>query len=150
MWHPSGGGCTDVVIRAFRSGWGIDLQRVVNRDMARDFAAYPALWGLTTTDRSIDHRRVPNLQAMLTRAGAALADADFLPGDLVTWRLPGNLPHIGIVTDRRSGEGDRPLILHNISGGAQEEDILHAFPVTGHFRITPAALDWLRALDRRA
>lgn len=145
---PERGVCTDVVIRAFRSGWGIDLQRVVNRDMARDFAAYPPLWGLTTTDRSIDHRRVPNLQAMLTRAGAALADDDFLPGDLVTWRLPGNLPHIGIVSDRRNGEGDRPLILHNIGGGAQEEDILHAFPVTGHFRITPAALGWLRALDR--
>jgi uncharacterized protein len=132
------GVCTDVVIRAFRDGWGVDLQLAINRDMQADFAAYPPLWGLTTTDRNIDHRRVPNLQTLLTRIGAEVPltqdPIPYLPGDLVTWTLPGNLAHIGIVSDRRTDDGT-PLILHNIGGGAQEEDILFAYPMTGHYRI---------------
>ena len=132
------GVCTDVVIRALRDGWGIDLQLAINRDMKADFAAYPALWGLSRTDRNIDHRRVPNLQTLFKRIGADVplteGPTPYLPGDLVTWMLPGNLPHIGIVSDRRAADG-APLILHNIGGGAQEENILFAFPITGHYRI---------------
>ncbi len=132
------GVCTDVVIRALRDGWGIDLQLAVNRDMSADFRAYPALWGLTGTDRNIDHRRVPNQQALFARIGAELPLSDdptpYLPGDIVTWALPGNLAHIGIVSDRRGADGT-PLILHNIGKGAQEEDILFAYPMTGHYRI---------------
>lgn len=146
------GVCTDVLIRAFRSGWGLDLQRVVHADMTRAFDTYPQFWGLSGPDANIDHRRVPNLQAMLTRAGASLPvtqdAADYLPGDLVSWRLPGNLPHIGIISDQMNGSGDQPLILHNIGGGAQEEDMLLSFPITGHYRITTQALDWMQALDR--
>lgn len=141
------GVCTDVLIRALRTAYQIDLQLAVNRDMKADFAAYPALWRLTTTDRNIDHRRVPNLQTLLERSGAGLpASTDpgqYLPGDLVTWLLPGNLPHIGILSDR---SGTAPLILHNIGAGAAEDDILFAFPITGHYRLTPAALDHLRRL----
>ena len=143
------GVCTDVVIRALRDGWGIDLQLAVNRDMKADFAAYPQLWGLSTTDRNIDHRRVPNLQALFTRIGAELplddGPAPYLPGDIVTWTLPGNLDHIGIVSDRRTANGT-PLILHNIGGGAQEEDILFAYPMTGHYRIGATEADRLQAL----
>lgn len=142
------GVCTDVIIRAFRDAWGIDLQRAVNRDMRRAFAAYPALWGLSRTDRSIDHRRVPNLETFLTRAGAALGPgAETLPGDLVTVRLPGNLPHVMIVSDRRSADGGRPLALHNIGNGVREEDALDRYPRVAHFRVTPAVADRLRALD---
>ncbi len=144
------GVCTDVVIRALRDGWGIDLQLAVNRDMKADFTAYPALWGLTTTDRNIDHRRVPNLAALLARIGAELPLEDgptpFLPGDIVTWKLPGNLDHIGIVSDRRASDGTL-LILHNIGGGAQEEDILFAYPMTGHFRIGIDQAERLKALQ---
>ncbi len=143
------GVCTDVVIRALRDGWGIDLQLAVNRDMKADFAAYPALWGLSTTDRNIDHRRVPNLRALFARIGAELplddGPAPYLPGDIVTWTLPGNLDHIGIVSDRRTANGT-PLILHNIGGGAQEEDILFAYPMTGHYRIGATEADRLQAL----
>jgi uncharacterized protein len=132
------GVCTDVVIRALRDGWGIDLQLAVNRDMTADFAAYPSLWGLTVPDRNIDHRRVPNLQTLFTRIGAEVPLADgpapYLPGDIVTWTLPGNLAHMGIVSDRL-GPGGTPFVLHNIGAGAQEEDILFAFPMTGHYRI---------------
>lgn len=143
------GVCTDVVIRALRDGWGIDLQLAVNRDMKADFAAYPALWGLSRPDRNIDHRRVPNLQTFFARIGAELPlqdePAPYLPGDIVTWTLPGNLDHIGIVSDRLGSDGT-PLILHNIGRGAQEEDILFAYPITGHYRIGQTQADRLKAL----
>jgi uncharacterized protein YijF (DUF1287 family) len=48
--------------------------------------------------------------------------------------LPGNLPHIGLVSDRRSADGERPLIVHNIGNGPEIEDMLLAFPITGHYR----------------
>lgn len=147
------GVCTDVVIRALRDAWGIDLQLAVNRDMQAAFQEYPALWGLTTTDRNIDHRRVANLATFFTRIGAGLTLTDdptpYLPGDIVTWTLPGNLPHIGIVSDRLA-DGGIPLVLHNIGAGAQEEDILFAYPMTGHYRLSVAAVDSLRTLVRQA
>lgn len=131
------GVCTDVVIRAYRS-IGIDLQVLVHEDMRAHFAAYPRHWGLRAPDRNIDHRRVPNLQTFLARAGARLVGAhtrtEFRAGDLVTWMLPGNLPHIGIVSDRRTADGARPLVIHNIGAGPVEDDSLHAHPITGHFR----------------
>ena len=60
--------------------------------------------------------------------------ADYRPADLVTWMLPGNLPHIGIVVEGRSTDGKRPLIVHNIGRGPRVEDILFAYPITGHYR----------------
>lgn len=88
------GVCTDVIIRCYRV-LGIDLQKEVHEDMAGNFSAYPALWQLSRPDANIDHRRVPNLQCYFERQGSSLpvsTDADdFLPGDLVTWMLPGNL-----------------------------------------------------------
>ncbi len=134
------GVCSDVVVRAYR-GLGIDLQRLVNDDMRRAFAAYPHLWGLTHPDPNIDHRRVANLAAFFARHGETLAVSseakDYRPGDIVTWRLmPANLAHIGIITDRKIE--DRPMIVHNIGAGAQVEDVLFAFTITGHYRYLPA------------
>ena len=144
------GVCTDVVIRALRDGWGIDLQLAVNRDMKADFSAYPTLWGLSRTDRNIDHRRVPNLQTLFARIGAQLPLQDdptpYLPGDIVTWTLPGDLAHIGIVSDKLGSDGT-PMILHNIGRGAQEEDILFAYPITGHYRIGKDQAERLKALQ---
>lgn len=131
------GVCTDVIIRAYRKV-GIDLQVLVHEDMRRHFSAYPKIWGLHRPDRNIDHRRVPNLQRFFQRAGAELpistSSAAYQPGDLVTWRLPGNLPHIGIVSDRTVPGTARPMIIHNIGAGTTEEDALFAFPITGHYR----------------
>lgn len=131
------GVCTDVVIRAYRA-IGVDLQQLVHEDMAADFSAYPNNWGLSRPDSNIDHRRVPNLQTFFVRAGAALeatsAAEDYLPGDLVTWVVPPHLPHIGIVVDARSDDGQRPLIVHNIGRGPEMEDMLFRFPITGHYR----------------
>lgn len=133
------GVCTDVVIRAYRA-LGIDLQQLVHEDMVGAFGRYPQRWGLSRPDPNIDHRRVPNLVVFFQRKGetrpVGFDVGLYLPGDLVTWRLPGNLPHIGIISDRRSIAG-RPLILHNIGAGAAEEDILFSYPITGHFRFFP-------------
>jgi uncharacterized protein YijF (DUF1287 family) len=131
------GVCSDVVIRAFRD-LGIDLQQEVHRDMARHFAAYPKIWGLSRPDRNIDHRRVPNLATWFTRQGHALPvagdPAAYQAGDVVAWILDSGRPHIGIVSDRRTGDGARPLVIHNIGWGAQEEDVLFAYRISGHFR----------------
>jgi uncharacterized protein YijF (DUF1287 family) len=130
------GVCTDVVIRAYRA-IGIDLQVLVHQDMQENFSAYPSLWGLKRPDANIDHRRVPNLQKFLQRAGARLTGREaenFVAGDIVTWMLPGNLPHIGIVSDRRAIGSGTPLIIHNIGAGPKEEDMLRSFQITGHYR----------------
>ena len=135
------GVCTDVVIRAYREGLDFDLQKAVHEDMAKNFSAYPKQWGLTRTDSNIDHRRVPNLQTFFKRRNAAFAmsetAADYLPGDLVTMMLPGNLPHIGIVSASLNDDGSRPLLIHNIGGGTHREDVLFQYPVTGRYRFNP-------------
>jgi uncharacterized protein len=134
------GVCTDVVIRAMRSGLGKDLQKLVHEDMKGNFASYPKNWGLSRTDKNIDHRRVQNLQTYFRRQNYQLklaAEKDptkFLPGDIVTCIVPPNLPHIMIVSDQKT-EGGIPLIIHNIGGGAQEEDMLFRFKLTGHYRV---------------
>jgi len=131
------GVCTDLIVRAYRAV-GVDLQVRVHEDMSAAFAAYPRAWGLARPDSNIDHRRVPNLQTYFRRRGAARpisTDAsDYAAGDLVTWMLPGNVPHIGLVTDQRSADGQRPMMAHNIGRGPEIEDMLFAFPVTGHYR----------------
>lgn len=131
------GVCTDVIIRAYRAV-GVDLQVRVHEDMRAAFGLYPKLWGLSRTDTNIDHRRVPNLQTYFRRRGAQLSISrvagDYLPGDLVTWILPGNLPHIGLVTDQRSPDKERLLIVHNIGRGPQIEDVLFRYPISGHYR----------------
>lgn len=131
------GVCSDVVIRAYRKV-KIDLQVLVHEDMRKNFSAYPRLWGLRRPDRNIDHRRVPNLQKFFQRGGASLpvsrSPTDYKPGNLVTWMLPGNLPHIGIVSNRTVAGTSRPTIVHNIGAGTTEEDMLFTYPITGHYR----------------
>lgn len=136
------GVCTDVVIRALRSGLKLDLQVLVHLDMKAHFAKYPKIWGLKRPDKNIDHRRVPNLQTYFKRRGWALPVTrkaeNYQPGDLVTCTVPPNLPHIMVVSDRRTAKGV-PLVLHNIGAGTQEEDCLFRYPLTGHYRLSAAA-----------
>lgn len=135
------GVCTDVVIRSYRE-LGVDLQKLVHEDMSENFDQYPSkrIWGLTRTDTNIDHRRVPNLRAFFSRQGVSLEISkdpnNYKAGDLVTWSLAGNLPHIGIVTDKKSAAGI-PLIVHNIGSGPQHEDVLFSYAITGHYRYAP-------------
>ncbi len=136
------GVCTDVLIRAYRA-IGADLQQEVHNDMSKHFDSYPSkrIWGLSAPDSNIDHRRVPNLQVFFARNGKELPIStegkDYRPGDIVSWMLPGNLPHIGIVTDRHSIDRRRPLIVHNIGAGPKLEDMLFNFKITGHYRYEP-------------
>lgn len=127
------GVCTDVVIRAYRDAFGVDLQALVHEDMGHAFAAYPHRWGLAHPDASIDHRRVPNLVVFLTRQHARLPmpvdPRGWRAGDIFTCLIGGRLPHIGIVSDRGPG-----WVIHNIGSGAREEPVLYDFPLTGRFR----------------
>ncbi len=133
------GVCTDVVIRAYRK-IGIDLQKEVHEDMKKNFKAYPNLWGLKTTDTNIDHRRVPNLMTFFKRRGAEkpITDnpSDYLPGDIVCWDLGGGTTHIGIVVNKKSNDGKRFLIVHNIGGGQVLADCLFDYKIIGHYRYT--------------
>jgi uncharacterized protein YijF (DUF1287 family) len=130
------GVCSDVVVRAVRAQ-GVDLQKAVHEDMARDFGAYPKKWGLKKPDANIDHRRVLNLMTYFRRQGFAQSVTNraenFAAGDIVAWDLGGGITHIGIVSDRRSAKGV-PLVLHNIGRGTQEEDILLRHKIIGHYR----------------
>lgn len=131
------GVCTDVVIRALRDGIGKDLQKLVHEDMKANFSAYPKNWGLSRPDKNIDHRRVPNLKAYFKRKGLSVPvtkkPEDYKAGDLVTCTVPPHLPHVMIVSDKKTAEGV-PLVIHNIGRGAREEDVLFTYPLTGHYR----------------
>lgn len=131
------GVCTDVVIRAYRK-LNIDLQKEVHEDMRNNFSQYPKNWGLSKTDKNIDHRRVPNLMTFFTRHGTVKPitqnASDYTPGDIVCWNLGGAITHIGIVASKKSTDGKRHLIVHNIGAGQVLEDCLFNYKIIGHYR----------------
>jgi uncharacterized protein YijF (DUF1287 family) len=133
------GVCTDVVIRTYRK-LNIDLQEKVHNDMQANFAKYPKIWGLSRTDKNIDHRRVPNLQVFFKKFGSVkvISDnaKDYAPGDIVTWKLPPSLPHVGIVSHIKNDDGSRYLIIHNVGAGQVSQDFLFSYPITGHYSFT--------------
>ena len=138
---PAGRGvCTDVLVRAFRAV-GADLQKLVHEDMKAAAAAYPKRWGRRAPDANIDHRRVPNLMVFFRRRGRSLPLSSdprgYQPGDVVAWDLGGGTLHIGLVVEGRSGDGARPLIVHNIGQGPRLEDVLFSWKVIGHYRYLP-------------
>ncbi len=134
------GVCSDVVVRALRDARGMDLQQLVHEDMEAHFLLYPSLlrWRMIKPDANIDHRRVLNLERFFGRSGWSLEvtkeAGDYLPGDIVTCRIGGELPHIMIVSDRKSPAGI-PLVIHNQGGGTREEDCLFGHVITGHHRV---------------
>jgi len=135
------GVCSDVIVRAYRKV-GFDLQELVHRDMRANFEGYPSKrhWGLSKPDPNIDHRRVLNLKTFFRRHGEAFSESDNQPvqaGDLLTWTLDSGLPHIGIVSDRKSSESGQYLIIHNIGEGTKEENVIDRYKLTGHYRYTP-------------
>lgn len=138
--------CADVIIRACRDALSLDLQQHVHEDMQGHFADYPSHqhWGLTQPDSNIDHRRVLNLECFWSRHQACLWKPTSLtpgnafpvalqPGDFLTWRLNGHLPHIAVVSDVGFL---RTTLVHNWGNGA-EETWLHSLKphtASGHFR----------------
>ena len=135
MAYPGGdvpadtGVCTDVVIRSYRA-LGIDLQKLVHEDMHTSFSSYPALWGLLTTDRNIDHRRVPNLRKFFERQGSKVK-GEIQSGDLIAWDLTGNgLWHIGVVVGPDT-------FVHNIGAGPVIDSGTDQWKIVGHYRFHP-------------
>ena len=133
------GVCSDEIIRVFRAV-GVDLQKEVHEDMVKNWAAYPpkARWHQSRPDANIDHRRVPNLMVFFSRKGESppisLRAEDYSPGDIVTWDLGGDVPHIGMLVNVKSPDTGRLLIVHNIGQGPKMEDVLFNWKITGHFR----------------
>jgi uncharacterized protein YijF (DUF1287 family) len=132
------GVCSDEIIRIYRAV-GIDLQKEVHEDIARNFSAYPmSRWQQKRPDRNIDHRRVPNLMAFFGRKGEELAITsqarDYAPGDMVAWDLGNGVLHIGMVVDTKGLLSNRYMIVHNIGAGPQMEDVLFDWKIIGHYR----------------
>lgn len=130
------GVCTDVVVRSLRRV-GYDLQKLIHDDIGKNWSSYPRYPGNKRPDKNIDHRRVPNQRVFFKRFGKSLTvdltkKEQWKPGDFVTWKLPGNLDHIGVLTDKRNGKG-LPFAVHNMST-TLEDDILETYPITGHYR----------------
>ncbi|MFC7337360.1 DUF1287 domain-containing protein [Haloferula chungangensis] len=141
------GRAEDLLVRSYRAALGIDLQTLVHEDMSEHFSEYPQIFSRKTADANIDHRLTPNLQRFFRRMGAeiSVADdsgqelpsrvaADYLPGDVVAWRLPGGRSHIGIIVP---GPGDRraePWVVHNRDAGPVWENCLFDSKITGHYR----------------
>ncbi|MFN7163805.1 MAG: DUF1287 domain-containing protein [Hyphomonas sp.] len=137
------GVCTDVIIRAYRDAFDVDLQVLVHDDMKSNFSVYPKTWGLTRADRNIDHRRVPNLERYFQRQGterdAPGTREDWQPGDLITMRLGGRLPHIAIFSGHDAATG-RAMYIHNIGGGTREDELYADYDSPRRFRFEPAGV----------
>ena len=131
------GVCIDVIIRAYRDAFDFDFQEHVHKDMKANFAAYPKIWGLSGTDKNIDHRRVPNVETWLVRHGHELPATDWQPGDLISCRVGGNLPHVGILSSRKDRSGNW-LAIHNIGLGTLEDNRIWAYGQKRRFRFLPA------------
>ena len=137
---PGRGACTDVVIRALRHA-GMDLQELIQRD--RKLAKYPRI---SVPDKNIDHRRVPNLVVYFTRHHNKLPlTGKWEAGDIVCWKRPGGLGHIGVVSDRM-GQSGSPLVIHNIAQTA-EEDRMKEWQIVHHFRLKDAKRKPARSAD---
>ncbi|MEL7546833.1 MAG: DUF1287 domain-containing protein [Pseudomonadota bacterium] len=143
MDYPGGdvprdrGVCIDVIIRAYRDAFGFDFQKAVHEDMAAHFSAYPRRWGLTRTDRNIDHRRVPNIETWLKRHGHERPAQDWQPGDLISCYVNDRLPHIGILSNLKDRDG-RWYAIHNIGLGTREDSRIWAYGRQRRFRFLPA------------
>ena len=129
---PSGGACTDVVIRVLRKN-NIDLQKLIHEDMSSNFSVYPQRWGLNRSDANIDHRRVPNIMKYFERQGynrtITTVSNDYLPGDIVAWELSPGITHIGIVLENQD-------VFHNMGPTSRiESGFLFSYIIIGHYRI---------------
>lgn len=130
-YPPTGHGvCTDVIWQALK-GAGYDFKAMIDADIAAHPRAYPL--PASGPDPNIDFRRVVNLAAYFERHALSLTTdasraAEWQPGDIVFYE-----GHVGVVSDRRNGDGS-PWIIHHTGHGAFEEDRLDYQTITGHYR----------------
>ncbi len=134
---PGKGHAADVIIRCFR-GLGIDLQREMHEDMARNFRLYPQLWGAIAPDTHIDHRRIPNLERFFERHGQSLTPtrdpAGYRPGDIVVWSLANAEKHIGVVVPGPGKRANEPWVVHHKDTTIKWENSLFDYKIESHFR----------------
>lgn len=119
------GVCSDVVVRAFLKV-DICLQEEVYK--------YRKSKGLPT-DTNIDHRRVRNLCPYFKSLGWEIpvtndsSNEDYYqPGDILWWKLPGEIDHIGIVTEDYK-------VLHNFGFGQGADSWPFVFEIHKAYRI---------------
>ena len=133
------GVCTDVIIRAYRS-INIDLQVLIHEDMVKNKSIYQKRRTTKTLDRSIDHRRCPNMRTFLERQGARVTvtrnGSDYEPGDIVFWDIAAG--HVGMVVDTKVAGTDRYEVVHNIGWGPYQNDFLFEAEIVDHFRWWPS------------
>jgi uncharacterized protein YijF (DUF1287 family) len=150
------GVCTDVIVRSFRSAFCLDLQKLVHVDKKRNWTKYPNSWNSSKTDTNIDHRRVPNLMYFFKTHEMQVHDRVYIPGDIVVWDLGGGVLHIGIFSDSNfsllqtlmNSCSKTPLVIHNISSGVKEENILYDYKIVAHYRINWQIIKKLRELQK--
>jgi uncharacterized protein YijF (DUF1287 family) len=139
---PGKGAAADVIIRCFRK-LGIDLQKEVHEDMAGHFRHYPQLWGASTPDTNIDHRRIANLQRFFERKGETLTPTrdpvDYRPGDIVIWSLANADQHVGIVVPGPGTRAQEAWVVHNMGAGMKWQAVLFDYKIEAHFRYPAAA-----------
>ena len=135
---PTLGVCTDVTVRALRSGGVCDLQEEIASDLKSNWSDYPMKrWGAKKPDSNIDHRRVPNQMIWFAKYWDEIRTGEYQAGDVVAWDMnnDGWGDHIGIVTDK-TADGV-PYLIHNFPdpGYVAEEDVLNRWTIIGHYRI---------------
>ncbi len=132
---PHIGVCTDVIIRAYRKV-GIDLQKLIHEDIITNRSLYK---GIKKPDTNIDHRRVPNMCKFFKNNGKSLTISDnpkdYKPGDIIWWKIggPSGMNHVGLVVNKKSTDGKRYLVVHNIGGGQNIDDFLFRAYIHGHY-----------------
>jgi len=126
------GVCTDVVAQGFLNA-GYDLRELVDADIK----AAPEAYNIETPDKNIDFRRVRNLKVFFERNATSLTTdvtriEEWQGGDIVIF----GYSHIGIVSERRNGNGVCFLIHHGSPWQAgYEQDVLeHDDDIVGHYR----------------
>ena len=102
-----------------------------------DIKAAPEAYNVTNPDKNIDFRRVRNLKAFFERHATSLTTdvtriEEWQGGDIVIFEYS----HIGIVSDKRNGNGVSFLIHHGSPWQAgYEQDILeYDDAIVGHYR----------------
>ena len=123
------GVCSDVVIRAFHK---IDVC------LAEYVYAYRYTKGLPI-DTNIDHRRVRNLGAMFRNQDMSVKyKGELTPiykGDIIWFKMPGNLDHIAIAMEDGVQYTHPPKVLHNIGYGQVVDKQPWAYEVYEIYRV---------------
>ena len=126
------GVCTDVVAQGFLNA-GYDLRELVDADIK----VAPEAYNVEIPDDNIDFRRVRNLKVFFDRHAISLTTdvtkiEEWQGGDIVIFKYS----HIGVVSDRRNGNGVSFLIHHGspMQVGYEQDVLEYDEEIIGHYR----------------